>query len=70
MFSGIIEATGSVVGLRRHDDDLSIDVDTGDMQVDDVAIGDSIAVSGPCLTVTKIRQKGAPLVSTSRRIAG
>lgn len=54
MFSGIIEAKGSIIGLRRHDDDLSIDVDVADMPVADVAIGDSIAVSGPCLTVTKI----------------
>lgn len=54
MFSGIIEAKGSIVGVRRHNDDLSIDVDVGDMPVADVAIGDSIAISGPCLTVTVI----------------
>ena len=54
MFTGIIEATGGVVGVRRHEGDVSIDVDVGRFARDDIKIGDSIAVSGPCLTVTSI----------------
>jgi len=58
VFSGIIQATGSVVGIKRHEGDIAIEVDAGELQLDDVATGDSIAVSGPCLTVTAISSTG------------
>lgn len=58
MFSGIIQTTGSIVGIKRHQGDISIEVDAGSLALDEIGIGDSIAVSGPCLTVTAISNTG------------
>jgi len=50
MFTGIIEATGTVKRLENSGGDLRIELDTGDMDMGDVQKGDSIAVNGVCLT--------------------
>jgi riboflavin synthase len=52
MFTGIVESIGSVKKITRHGDDAVLEIDTS-MNLDDVNIGDSIAVSGACLTVTR-----------------
>lgn len=57
MFTGIIEALGKVRGLRKHDLDGIIEIETA-MDLTDVAPGDSIAVSGVCLTVTGKEPRG------------
>ena len=49
MFSGLIEATGSVVALRDIPAGARLSVDTPLAQ--ELALGDSIAVNGVCLTV-------------------
>ena len=51
MFTGIIEAMGSVRRLTRKGEDALLDVDAA-FDLSDVRIGDSVAVSGACLTVT------------------
>ena len=51
MFTGIIEAVGSVRRLEPVGGDLRFEIDAGDMDMSDVKIGDSIAVNGVCLTV-------------------
>ena len=51
MFTGIIAALGSVRRLTRRGEDALLEVETS-LDLDDVRIGDSIAVSGACLTVT------------------
>ena len=48
MFTGIVEETGKVVEARSHG--LRI---AGAAVMDDLAVGDSIAVNGVCLTVTE-----------------
>ena len=51
MFTGITAALGSVRRLTRRGEDALLEVETA-LDLDDVRIGDSIAVSGACLTVT------------------
>ena len=51
MFSGIIAAIGTVAAATPSTGGLRLRVDAGGLGLDDVAIGDSIAVNGVCLTV-------------------
>jgi riboflavin synthase len=50
MFTGIILAKGIVLTTERRGGDVRMRIGTGDLEMDDVAIGDSICVSGVCLT--------------------
>lgn len=58
MFTGIIEAIGEIKQVRipkaTQANDLSLDIASGNLDLSDVAIGDSIAVNGVCLTVTTL----------------
>lgn len=58
MFTGIIEAVGSVIAIKHHVKDITISVDSGDLDLSDVKLGDSIAHNGVCLTVTKLNENG------------
>ncbi|WP_298444790.1 riboflavin synthase [uncultured Ferrimonas sp.] len=51
MFTGIIEAVGSLRKLEARGGDLRLTVATGKLPLDDVQLGDSIATNGVCLTV-------------------
>ena len=51
MFTGIIQCTGTFMGSEPRGGDLRLSVDAPSLDLSDVAIGDSIAVSGCCLTV-------------------
>ena len=53
MFTGIIEAVGSVKRLEPVGGDLRFIIDSGSLDMGDVQIGDSIAVNGVCLTVVE-----------------
>ncbi len=50
MFTGIIEALGSIADLQPKGGDMALVVNTGKLDMSDVALGDSIAVNGVCLT--------------------
>jgi riboflavin synthase len=50
VFTGITAAMGSVRRLTRRGGDALLEIDTS-LELGDVRIGDSIAVSGACLTV-------------------
>jgi len=54
MFTGIVEATGVVQSLDQRQGDLRIAIGTGDLDLSDVQIGDSICTSGCCLTVVEL----------------
>jgi riboflavin synthase len=54
MFTGIVEATGRIVRTEPRGGDVRLVVDAGTLGLDDVAIGDSIAVAGICLTAVSI----------------
>ena len=58
MFTGIIEAVGEIAELRPSGGDLRLRVRSGKLDLSDVAIGDSIATSGVCLTVTELPGDG------------
>jgi riboflavin synthase len=52
MFTGIIEATGTLVRLSPQGGDLSLRIQSRGLDFSDVKLGDSIASNGVCLTVT------------------
>ena len=51
MFSGIIETVGSIVAIEDHAGDKRFTFDAGRMDLSGLKTGESIAVSGVCLTV-------------------
>ena len=51
MFTGIVQAVGEVTASAAAADGARIDVASGALPLADVRIGDSVAVSGCCLTV-------------------
>ncbi len=53
MFTGIIETTGRISSAEQSAANTTLVIAAPDLGMDDVAIGDSIAVNGVCLTVTK-----------------
>jgi riboflavin synthase len=52
MFTGIVQAVGKVAATAPKGDGLRLAIVPGALDLDGVAIGDSIAVNGCCLTVT------------------
>jgi riboflavin synthase len=52
MFTGIVQGVGTVREIVPRDGDVTIVFDTGDVTLDDVPTGGSIAVNGVCLTAT------------------
>ncbi len=58
MFTGIIQAVGSIAAQQRKGSDMRLRIDTGKLALADVNIGDSIAVSGVCLTAVELDEKG------------
>jgi len=58
MFTGIIQAIGEVAALQPRGEDLRLRIRTGKLDLDNVAIGDSIATSGVCLTVVELPGDG------------
>ena len=51
MFSGIIQALGKISRIEKREGGVRLAVHAVRLGMDDVAIGDSIAVNGVCLTV-------------------
>lgn len=54
MFTGIVAAVGSILQvspLAGEKAGLRLTIDAGDLSLDDVALGDSIAINGACMTV-------------------
>lgn len=54
MFTGIVQATGRIAATERKGDGLRIALDIGVHEIADVAVGDSVAVNGCCLTIVEI----------------
>ena len=57
MFTGIIQAIGKIATLERRGGDARLRVQAGKLDLADVKLGDSIAVSGVCLTVIELSAK-------------
>lgn len=58
MFTGIIEAIGSIRALTPKGGDVRVYVETGKLDLGDVKLGDSIAVNGVCLTAVDLPGDG------------
>jgi riboflavin synthase len=58
MFTGIVTAVGKVTEAKASRGGRRLSVDAGGLGLRDVAVGDSIAVSGVCLTVVKKQAHG------------
>ncbi|MGV6474357.1 riboflavin synthase [Azotobacter vinelandii] len=58
MFTGIIEAIGTIRALTPKGGDARVYVHTGKLDLSDVKLGDSIAVNGICLTAVELPGDG------------
>ncbi len=58
MFTGIIEAVGSVASVKNTQGDLALTINSGSLDLSDVKLGDSIATNGVCLTVVGLTGQG------------
>jgi riboflavin synthase len=58
MFTGLIQAVGRIESLQPRGGDLRLRVATSALLMDDVRLGESIAVSGVCLTVVERDAQG------------
>ena len=54
MFTGIIADIGTIVDRQDRDGGLRLRIDSHALGMEDVRLGDSIAVNGVCLTAVKI----------------
>ncbi len=54
MFTGIIQAVGQISAITPVGDDVKLLIAAENLNLTDVAVGDSIAVNGICLTATNI----------------
>ena len=58
MFTGIIQAVGTVRAIERRAGDVRLGINTGKLDLGDVSLGDSIAVNGVCLTAVELPGAG------------
>ncbi|MEJ2397344.1 MAG: hypothetical protein P8Z67_03615, partial [Gammaproteobacteria bacterium] len=58
MFTGIIQAIGSISAIEPGDGDTRLRIHTGKLDLADVQLGDSIAVNGVCLTAVELPGDG------------
>ncbi len=54
MFTGIILAIGKIAATEQRSGDCRFKIATGKLPLEDVALGDSIAVNGVCLTAVEL----------------
>jgi riboflavin synthase len=54
MFTGIVQAVGELRAITPRGGDVELLIAAGTLGLEGVAIGDSISVSGCCLTVTRL----------------
>ncbi|GLQ96947.1 riboflavin synthase [Dyella mobilis] len=58
MFTGIVQSVGRIARLESRGGDVRLHVDTAGLDLSDVQLGDSIAVSGVCLTAVTLEARG------------
>jgi riboflavin synthase len=62
MFTGIVAAVGTITSItplgKESDAGIRLTVDAGGLPLSDVAIGDSIALNGACMTVVAKSNEG------------
>jgi riboflavin synthase len=55
MFTGIVAAVGEITNVSILGDGARLTVNAASLKLDDVVIGDSIAIEGACMTVVALR---------------
>ena len=55
MFTGIIQSVGEITSLNRSDEGIGLSIDTKLDNPTKLAIGDSVAINGACMTVIERR---------------
>lgn len=65
MFTGIIQAVGKIAVIEPLEQGVRLTIDAGVLDMGDVAVGDSIAANGVCLTVIE-KAVGGYKVDVSR----
>jgi riboflavin synthase len=69
MFTGIVEAVGTITEVTPYGTSdtagVRLVIDAATLGMDDVAVGDSIAVNGACMTVVQKNERGF-MVDVSR----
>jgi riboflavin synthase len=58
MFTGIVQAVGRIAELKPAGQAAAVTIDAGGLNLGDIAVGDSVACNGVCLTVTRLIQDG------------
>ena len=58
MFTGIIQALGSVDSIESQGGDIRLGINTNDLDLSEAQLGDSIAVNGVCLTAVVLKKQG------------
>jgi len=58
MFTGIIQAIGTISAIEPRGGDVRLRIHTGKLDLSDVQLGDSIAVNGVCLTAVELPGDG------------
>jgi len=58
MFTGIIQSVGKIAAIEPKGTDAQVRIQTGTLSLEDVALGDSIAVNGVCLTAVELPGDG------------
>lgn len=58
MFTGIIQAVGTIKLIESRGEDVRLRVHTNKLDLTDVQLGDSIAVNGVCLTAVELPGNG------------
>ena len=54
MFTGLVEETGIVRGLKQHGEGYLLEVEASTV-LEGTRIGDSICINGACQTVTELK---------------
>lgn len=58
MFTGIIQAVGTLAAMEPRGGDMALHIRAGDLDMQTLALGDSIATNGVCLTVIELPGDG------------
>ena len=54
MFTGIVQGVARVCAVSTHDGELAVELAIEDLGDENISIGDSVCVSGVCLTVARL----------------
>jgi riboflavin synthase len=69
VFTGLVEGVGSLRARERRGGDARLHIAAGTLPVADIALGESIAVNGACLTVVAFDAAGFEADASSETLA-